>query len=68
VANSGQVHIWSQLIIPNHNFIFAVRGAQASGDISTSGIAWTGSPEWKGVVRGDLLAFDSPISSTMVTA
>ncbi len=67
VARSGCVHIWSQLIIPSQDCIFAVRGALSSDDMSIDGIVSTGNPDRKGVMRGVLLALERPISSTIAT-
>jgi hypothetical protein len=61
VVRSGWVHIWSQLSIPSYDCILAVRGARSL-------IVSTGSPDQKRVMRGFLLAIDSPISSTRAQA
>jgi hypothetical protein len=39
-----------------------------SGALSSCGISSTGSPEQKGVMSGDLMAEERPISSTIAAA
>jgi hypothetical protein len=68
VARSGLVHICNQLIIPSQDCMFAISGALSSGDISMECIVSIGRPEQKGVIRGDLLAVDRPISSAIAAA